>query len=477
MALLLWVGVVALDLDGTTRVVWDTKRPSPFVHGLRPTSRIVMDDTGVKLTGDPVYLSITPPGDYERVTLKVLIQPEEQPMVELGATVNAKAGQIVLKPLWHETLEHINWSTIREGNLALFQREVVYDDLSDFLDAPPELSRIATYHAELSPSETFPVAWTQGSPASVTNASLRGFHEFVTVTDGRDVALDVLYMDMNRNPGVDPVIVRMYQDGRLLAEVKAQDDGVEADTNASLGRQTLHIEAQKPAPGIVKVELNAGTDIYWRELHLSQSKLTFLSNVTIGDEVGYLSAPRSVSLFTDAQHLTVFTRHAEGVQTLTVGGEELEVTVPHERYQVESRAAGISSVHIPKGDLVLVTDGLLAFSQAAFVDPFPVRLDDRTDLDKLGVDFVLARYLVPQEEDGWVVADATFDLASLERERPLGAQGEPTARASSLRFVLSAPHIADRDAFVRIGRIEAVFERPRRNVADVLQALKRKIRR
>ena len=65
-------------------------------------------------------------------------------------------------------------------------------------------------------------------------------------------------------------------------------------------------------------------------------------------------------------------------------------------------------------------------------------------------------------------------MATLERERPLGAQDEPVGRASSLRFVISAPHIADRDASVEIERVEVVFERNARTIADVIDILKQK---
>ena len=469
--LLVWVGVSALDMDGFTRAVWTPRDQSPFIHGLRPTSRVEASGNAIRLTGDPVYLSVSPPGDYERAIVKLWFRSNQQPMVELGATVNALAGQILLYPIWHQTLEHISWPSIREGDIVLYQRVPKYIDVSDFLDAPPELSRIATYHAELPETKTLPASWMQGATASLTSASLRGFHEFVTVTDGKDVVLDIVYMDMNRNPGADPVTVRVYQSGRLLFEKTIKDDGVEADTNASLGQQKLHIAVEKPAAGIVKVELNANADVYWREIRLSLPKMTFLSNVTVGDEVGYLSTPRAVMLFTDAQHLTVFTRHAEGVQKVTVGDEVVDVAVPHERYQVESRTAGLSSVRIPRGDVVLVTDGLLAFSESAFFDPFPVRLDDRTDLEKLNVDYVLARYQSPKKEDDWLVAEAAFDLPSLERERAMGPHGEPVGRAESLRFVVSAPRIGDRDASVEVARIEVGVEREPRGFEDVFRIL------
>ena len=63
LMMLLWVGVVALDLDGITRAVWMPGRQSPFIHGLRPTSRVQIDEDTGRITGDPVYMSVTPPGD------------------------------------------------------------------------------------------------------------------------------------------------------------------------------------------------------------------------------------------------------------------------------------------------------------------------------------------------------------------------------------------------------------------------------
>ena len=125
---------------------------------------------------------------------------------------------------------------------------------------------------------------------------------------------------------------------------------------------------------------------------------------------------------------------------------------------------------------VLVTDGLLAFSESAFFDPFPVRLDDRTDLEKLNVDYVLARYQSPKKEDDWLVAEAAFDLPSLERERAIGPHGEPVGRAESLRFVVSAPRIGDRDASVEVARIEVEFEREPRGFADVFRILLSKLK-
>lgn len=468
-----------LDLDGQYRVTWEPGDENIFVHGFRPTGRVtaVHDrDDGHRVTrlhGDPIYLSVSPPGNYERATLNVWLDPGLQPQVELGATVDADAGQIMLRPLVHQTLEDLEWSSVRQGDIVLWQREDRFGTIASFLESLPPRSEIATYHYTLPAYDRIPASWTSGAGATQGGVSLRGFHEFVAATDGGDLNLRIEYMDMNRNVGADPVHVRVYQGDKLVAEAERPDDGVVRATNASLDRQAIDVRAEGLDAGIVKVELNAGQDVYWRTIESSLSKMTFGPHVTIGDEVGYLAEPRRVVFWTDAQHLTLFTRHAEGVQTVAVGDERVEIAVPHERYEVENKDKGVVRVVVPQGDLVVVSDGHIAFSPDQFFNPDPIKLDDRTDLDALGVNYVIATYPDVQREDGMIMSQTTFPLGNLERET--GASDEPGAYAStgSLRFVVSAPRLEDREVFVDIARLEILFERPRRTLDDVIDRILR----
>ncbi|NQV12655.1 hypothetical protein HQ524_04810 [Candidatus Uhrbacteria bacterium] len=469
-----------LDLDGVKTVVWEPGSQSTFIHGLRPSGRVdttlrVGSENFARLYGDPIYLSVTPPGNYQTVDVSMWIDPKDQPVVELGATVNASAGQIDLRPIVHQTIDNLKWEQTRQGDLFFLQREHVYDNLSAFLDDPPSLSEIATYHYDLPEQDLVPRDWLRGSAARQSNVSLRGFHEFVAATDGRQFEMEVMYMDMNRNPGEEPVAIRVYQDGEVVGEVKADDDGDASSSNVALERKFLRVEAPGLSPGLIKVELNAGNDVYWRVVNTNVPKMTYSSNVHIGDEVGYLDDARPVTLYTDAQHLTLFTRHAEGVQTVKVGNKEVEIAIPHERYNIENDSVGITKIVIPRGDLLVVTDGRIAFSKDAFFNPFPVKLDDRTNLDKLGVNYVVAEYKPTTSDRRWEVAETTFALANLERE---SATGDPTAKEleeGSYRFVISLPRVADRDASIDVKKIEMTFKRPERTLQDVLKLIFKKL--
>lgn len=476
LCLFAWVAVVFLDVDGETVVTWEAGENSPFVHGLRPTGRVgavgtVEGDAFYELSGDPVYLSVTPPGNYETVDMRVWVDAKDQPVVELGATVDAEAGQIDLRPLVHQTLDGLDWDADRRGDLVHYQRRVDYANLDAVLDDPPPLASIATYHYELPEDNVVPRAWTYNGRTDQESVSLRGFHEFVTATDGRGFSIDSMYMDMNRNPGADPVAIRVYQDKELVAEVEATDDGVEAATNASLNRRHLRLDVVGLQAGLVKVELNAGNDIYWREVHTTLPKMTYSKNVFVGDEVGYLDKPRQVELWTDAQHLTLFTRHAEGVQTVALGDQRIDIAIPHEHYHVENNNVGVTRLTIPKGDVLVVTDGRVAFSREAFFNPFPVQLDDRTNLDKLGVDYIIAQYPETVVHGPWTVGEASFWLPPLEREGD-AAQG---LTDGSYRFVLSLPNISEREATISVHKVEMTFKRPPRSVGDILDRIAHKL--
>ena len=479
IVLLIAVGLRYLDMDGVYKISWEAGESSPFVHGFRPAARVgsIQEDIdGAKyyeLTGDPVYLSVTPPGNYESIDVDVWLDANDQPLVEFGATVNADAGQIDLKPMTNSVIDDLDWMEVSEGDLHLLQRSKDYESIDALLNDPPPLAQIATYNYDLPEDENMPRAWTGGPGARMANASLRGFHEYTTVTDGRGLSISAEYMDMNRNPGADPVAIRVWQDGDLVAEVEAEDDGVERDTNVSLGRETISLDAPGLQEGLVKVELNAGNDVYWRRVEQNLPKMTFTKNVFVGDEVGYLDEPREVVLYTDAQHMTFFTRHAEGVQTISVGDQKLEIAIPHEHYNIENSNTGVTRVVIPKGDMLVVTDGRVSFSRNAFFNPFPVQLDDRTNLDKLGVNYVIAKYSEPEKRGRWSVGEALFWLPALERESDT-VYGE-VLTDGSYRFVVSLPHVEEREASIDIHRIDMTFKREARTVGDILSRVWQKL--
>ena len=106
-------------------------------------------------------------------------------------------------------------------------------------------------------------------------------------------------------------------------------------------------------------------------------------------------------------------------------------------------------------------------------NPFPVQLDDRTDLDKLQVDYVIAEMDAPRRSGAWMVNGAQFWMPGLEVE---SSRDEATgSQEGSRRFVLSLPRVHERDAYVDIHKVELTFKRPPRSLADIWQRIRRGI--
>ena len=95
-------------------------------------------------------------------------------------------------------------------------------------------------------------------------------------------------------------------------------------------------------------------------------------------------------------------------------------------------------------------------------------LDDRTSLDKLGIDYIIAEYPQTTLDGPWTVGETSFWLPPLERE---GGDATAGIASGSYRFVISSPHIAERDASVDVHKVELTFNRSRRKVGDIFDRI------
>ena len=181
------------------------------------------------------------------------------------------------------------------------------------------------------------------------------------------------------------------------------------------GLERIELNVGGLEEGVYKVVLNTTRDVFFRKMHTPQQKIVFLNTVFIGDEVGYRAEPEGATLWTDAEYFSVQTRHAGGVQDALVDGKILAIEEPYLWYEV-ILGSGISSIEVPLGDVEFFLEGKIAFSESQFFNPDPVHLTAYSDLDDLGVDFVLAEYVSPREEGDWQVATVSFSQDELFAE-------------------------------------------------------------
>lgn len=427
---------------------------SPFIDRLLPDQRVeevisdVQGDTVQALIDDPVFFFVHPHRGFNELEAEIWFKNQENPIVELGGLAQINEEVYDLHPLQNKIIDDLNWPRLVQNDLILLQREPVYDSLKDFLADPPPRHEIAAYQYQLEQLYLIKNYW----PSNVTqtiDVSLRGFHEFKTYIKNETLNFDIMFMDMNRAEGADPVLALVTNEvGTPVAEFRAPDDGDISDGAVPGQRRHLLVNVPNLPEGVYKVELRAGRDIFFRTFTTTQQKIVFLNNLYLADEVGYQPAPRPVNLWTEAKDLGFQTHHAEGLQTMRVGEQPVAVFEPYEQYRHLVKDAGVVKITVPRGDMIYQSSGHIAFSPDQFFNPDPIRLSPNTDLDKLNIQYVIARYTPPAKAGNWLVARAVFDTQKLVYV----ADG-------TWKLAFSIPGIRERQSPVYIGAINLTLRR------------------
>lgn len=470
IATFLWLLNQYLVPSGVFTVRHGVNDLSPFIERILPDDRVGAPyreedgDWAQSIYGDPAYFFVHPHRHFDSVDVEVRFKNTETPILEIGALAQ-EAGQVYdLRPMQNLLIDRSDWDRTEQGGLVLLQREKTFESIDAFLQNTPPRYDIATYHYDL--AEPYRIAgYAPSSSARTVDVSLRGFHEFYTYIKDETLAFDIAYMDMNRTPGGDPVtVVAIDENGRTVADVRAMDDGDE--TNDAIGSAMEHLILSVPSlpEGVYKIQLQAERDIFFRSIATTQQKMAFLNNVYLGDEVGYNDETRPVSFWTQAKHLAFQTQHADGAQEVQVGGDTVRIAEPYDRVTSGVTAEGVVKVVAPRGDLLIETDGLMAFAPDQFFNPDPIRLRPDTDLDLLDVDYIIASYVPPEADGEWLVARVSFDTSVF------AAQDDGT-----WKFVLSAPGISDRQERYDVGSVNMTFSREPLTWAKLVAEIKERL--
>ncbi len=461
---LLWLDIVP---TGQKVVVYLAGEDSPYINHPLPDDRVeYFLDVGkenkyVRLIDDPVYFSVDlPQTDFDTVSVELEYENHGLNIFELGALVDPVSDAFDLRPVENTLIDQSDWHKIEDQGTTLLDRTGKITSIYDFLDEP-NLEHLATYHYELS----LPYREANYQPlghSQTFTTSLRGYQQYLTYLKNETFSLDLVYSDVNRTLGIDEVFVRVYSEtGSLVYEDNRADDGNDGD-NQEDSKHDIQVKIDNLPEGVYRVELSGTSDIFWRELTTGQRYMSFIDRLYLGDNVGYKDGLIESKAYTNATNLTFETVHTEGIQTLQVNGQPVEIATTHEKVEYRVPKSDFAVISIPSSDIKISGRGKYSLSAESFFDPEPITLTDAIDLDESQINYVLADYISPNEADGWLVSATNpqleFDLSKIRQ------------RDNTAKFILSVPGVDD-DSWIDVHQIKLTFKKKPLTTKEFLEAL------
>lgn len=243
-----------------------------------------------------------------------------------------------------------------------------YEDIGNvnsFLQNPPASTIAAGPRVTVNTTSYF----QEDAPEFRMQYLLRGAHTFYTYIPAQGITLSVGKRDMNNYAGADELKVNIYStQGDAIASMKLADDGDTASSKVAGTEQTSSLRIGDVEPGNYRIDMSAGTDLYISTLNISSGKLVAKDSV-------YLISPGEV-LATSKHSMDICfkTYHKAGLQTISIAGSEfnrtLNINATTTCFSVNLPYSDTPySIHVPKGDMIISTNGYLAFTEGSLFNP------------------------------------------------------------------------------------------------------------
>ncbi|MDD5071340.1 MAG: hypothetical protein PHQ42_01250 [Patescibacteria group bacterium] len=384
-----------------------------FIGQLTPKERVEEDkDNSQKIIGDPVYFSLRTPRKFNKAKFTLKYKNESgRPLIEIGALMDEIIWRYQLQPVENKIIDKLAlvWDVVKEDETILLQKEKKYDTLDNFLADLPPAEEIALYNYNLN-KEYLLEDYEASEAKREINHSLRGPYQFYAYLKNEDLNFTFTFLDLNRNKDSDPIDINLYYGDRLIASRHLDDDGIKADKGEIREARSLDFFEAGLPEGVYKMELRANDDIVTQKIETSQSKISFLNRIWLASENN-----KDIPFYTDSRLINAQTINPGSLQTIMAGDKELEISSTYRQFS-QVLENEISEIGIARGDIILAGNGVFSFNPESLFNPNFKKVDESFLLNPVGVNYILAKYKIPEEEDGWKIGEAEFDLSNAYRK-------------------------------------------------------------
>ncbi|MEI7452392.1 MAG: hypothetical protein WCK37_04310 [Candidatus Falkowbacteria bacterium] len=369
-----------------------------FIEKFSPAERVENGHGFIKISGDPVYFSLFTPRKFEKARITMTyknLNEAQNPVMELGLLMDKTVWAYKMEPLQNKLIENLSnsWTKIESNGLTFLQRTKKYNNLDQFLQSNPKREDLALYNYDL--KAPFVLSDYKSTSSWQNYPSLRGAYQFYVYIKKEDLNLKLELARLENLDTPDEAIVLVSdQAGQEVFRQNISDS------------KKLDLNLKNLKEGTYKVELRTGDNIITKSLATTQNKLVFINRVWAMTPTEFLADNNIVKVRTVAP---------ASMGEFNFGGEKFNIDKTYEPFNFNLNShAEFNAVKTNHPDLIVESNGLFAFSEAAYFNPDFKRFNADLDLSK--INYVLANYQAPTELNGDKVVTLDFELSNAYRE-------------------------------------------------------------
>lgn len=424
LTLFLLFSYLAIVPFGKITYKTDWQSPSYFISKPKPAERFTMEDKGFSLIGQPLYLEIFPPRNFQKITISLEHNASAE-AVEIGIRHGAEGWHYEKKPLYVKILDELiqdkdknEDSTIYNEGVLFWQRpsaEKKFSSLEEFLAAelPSSLTAVYNYDLPFGPSSELSLSEAKSESEyesklesdfqssslldeEVTwSVGLRGDYSFLTSSDGSPLSFNFSWRDEMENELKDEMenktgnedsanSVKCFFKVLLFADrtlVKEEEWPLEQGFGTFL---TTDLSS-----GVYRLEVRASDLVVTEKISTRQAKVSFLNRLSLSGE-----DRNNFILYTDSETLNAQTSKAASRQNISFGEFSLPLERTFEQFSVHSQDFSrlTRPITLTKDDLIITGDGVFAWSEESLFNPLPYRFTPSLFKNSSDFSYLVANY-------------------------------------------------------------------------------------
>ena len=405
-----------------------------FIYNFTPKDRVDEKSSRYpRIIGDPVYFSVFTPRSFSQAKVTVAYESnlrEETPIIEVGVLSDPVVWRYNLQPIENKIIEKLNenWFKIIDKNVTLWQKELNYQNVSQFLKdlennqllACQNNIRdcVATYNYQLDVNllvnqQIGTLAKKDDILQTVNPVAVRGPHTLLLYLQESDsLQIKISLKSFNPSNPIKQAQVLLFDNQTLIAE----SDWLRVENFSSnfLESEIINLNLNKSEleAGIYKLEIKVNNDAIIETIESSADAHVFVN------KVWPISSQDRITLFTDSSYLQVKAMSPAGLHDFYFNEEVVSIDKIYQQQEVRLlEVFNINKIELERDNIVLENNGVFSFFENQLFNPFLKRVDRFFSRDS-ELKYILASYESPVLQTGGIrQAVAEFSLFGAYREK------------------------------------------------------------